>query len=144
MSLWQAKLEAERERLEANADIGPGHKEALGDMLLAAYHASNGAPDKMQALTEAVAAQAICLSRDAVHRREDIASVIASALKEHRDTCVLAAQLTPSGLAAKASAWLTALRPALWPLSVALGIASFSPHAKSILQAIVAIAKAGG
>ena len=85
MSLLQEKLRAEQKRVESS-EIGSGHKEALSDALIAAYHASNGSENKLQDLTEAVAAQAICLSRDAIHRREDMAAIIAAALEQHRDT----------------------------------------------------------
>jgi hypothetical protein len=136
MSLLQEKLRAERERVESS-EIGHGHKEALSDALIAAYHASNGAADKMQALTEAVAAQAICLSRDAIHRREDMAAVIAKALEMHRNTCILAAKVAPSDTAAKVAAWCAAVRPMIWPVGVAVTVIGFSPQAPAIVRAVI-------
>lgn len=135
MSLLQEKIRAERERIESS-DVGQGHKEALSDMLIAAYHASNGADDKIQALAEAVTAQAICIARDAVHRREDIASIIAAALEEHRGTCVLSARVAASDWAAKVSAWCVAMRPLAWPVAAAVMVLGFSPQAPAIFRAV--------
>jgi len=136
MSLLQEKLRAERERVESS-EIKTGHKEALSDALLAAYHASNGSDNKLQSLTEAVAAQAICLSRDAIHRREDMAAVIADALELHRNTCILAAKVAPSNVAAKVAAWCVAVKPLVWPVGIAATVIGFSPQAPAIVRAVI-------
>lgn len=140
MSLLQEKLRAERQRVESS-EIGSGHKEALSDALIAAYHASNGSQDKIQALTEAVAAQAICLSRDAIHRREDLAAVIAAALDAHRGACVLASKVAASSKAAKVAAWCAAVRPVIWPVGVAAMVIGFSPQAPAIVRAVIGALK---
>lgn len=128
MSLMREKLKAERERLAVITDLKTGHKEALSDMLLTAYEASNGTPDKLHALADAVSAQAICMSRDAIHRKEDFAEVLREALDGHRETCVLASKVTPSGMAAKVAAWVAAIRPVAWPAAAVVIVASMSPY----------------
>lgn len=132
MSVLRAKIQAERERIKAHTGLGEGHREALSDMLLTAYEASNGAPDKLQALTEALASQAICIARDAVHRREDFAGLIDAALLKHRELCPLkgrdVSDITASGTAGKAAAWVRALKPALWPAAVFLSVGALSPY----------------
>jgi hypothetical protein len=131
------KLKAERERLAVITDLKTGHKEALSDMLLTAYEASNGTPDKLHALAEAVSAQAICMSRDAIHRKEDFAEVLREALDGHRDACILAAKVSPSGLSAKVAAWVAAIRPVAWPTALVLGVACLSPYVGPGLLAFV-------
>lgn len=88
MSIEREKIKRVQDQVQGSA-LGTGHKEALDDMLLATYKATNGTPDKMQALTEAVASLGVCLARDAIHRREDFANILDAGLEKHKKDCPL-------------------------------------------------------
>lgn len=91
MGIEREKIKRVQDQVK-ESDLGLGHKEALDDMLLATYKATNGEPDKMQALTEALAAVGICLARDAIHRQSDFDGVVDKALTKHRLDCPLNAR----------------------------------------------------
>ena len=88
MSIEREKIKRVQDQVQGSA-LGTGHKEALDDMLLATYKATNGTPDKMQALTEAVAALGVCLARDAIHRRDDFSQILDAGLVKHKKDCPL-------------------------------------------------------
>lgn len=96
MSIEREKIRRVQEHVQGSS-LGTGHKEALDDMLLATYKATNGAPDKMQALTEAVASLGVCLARDAIHRREDFAKILDAGLEKHKKDCPLSRKDPGSG-----------------------------------------------
>lgn len=88
MGIEREKIRRVQDQVQ-DSELGLGHKEALDDMLLATYKATNGTPDKMQALTEAVAAVGVCLARDAIHRREDFSQILDAGLVKHKKDCPL-------------------------------------------------------
>lgn len=88
MGIEREKIKRVQDQVQ-DSDLGIGHKEALDDMLLATYKATNGAPDKIQALTEAVSSLGVCVARDAIHRRDDFREIIDEALAKHKQDCPL-------------------------------------------------------
>lgn len=85
----QEKIKVMREQVQGSKDLGQGHKDALTDMLIATSHAANGAPDKIQALTEAMVSFGICIARDALHRPSDFRSILNDSLETHTKNCPL-------------------------------------------------------
>jgi len=73
----------------SGSDLREAHKDAINDMLMTAGKATNGVQDKPQALTEAMAALAICFARDALYRREDFRALMDEALSKHTANCPL-------------------------------------------------------
>lgn len=96
MSIEREKIKRVQDQVQGSA-LGTGHKEALDDMLLATYKATNGVSDKIQALSEAVASLGVCLARDAIHRRDDFAAILEAGLEKHKKDCPLSKRDTGAG-----------------------------------------------
>jgi hypothetical protein len=93
MSIEKQRIEMVKGEVH-DSDLRPSHKADISDLLLRAGNATNGTPDKTQALTEAVASLAICFARDALYRREDLRELIDAALTRHQNDCPLAQDTT--------------------------------------------------
>jgi hypothetical protein len=89
MSNEKEKIEEVQNKISIS-DLREAHKDSINDMLLTAGKATNGVSDKQQALTEAMAALAICFARDALYRREDFRLLMDEALSKHTSNCPLA------------------------------------------------------
>jgi hypothetical protein len=90
MSIEKDKLIEVQAKIQGS-DLRETHKDAITDMLRSAGKATNGVPDKTQALTEAIATLAICFARDALYRREDFRALMDEAMSKHTANCPLVA-----------------------------------------------------
>lgn len=75
------------------SDLRNSHKADITELLTKAGNATNGCENKTQAMTEAIAALAVCFARDAMYRREDIRQLMQSELSNHVSTCPLADEI---------------------------------------------------
>jgi hypothetical protein len=69
------------------SDLRPSHQKDIRRSLLLARTAINGAPDKIQAICEAVAGLTINYANDAMYRRADMQELIDVALNRHTSNC---------------------------------------------------------
>lgn len=76
-----------------DSDLRQSHKADITELLMKAGHATNGCENKAQAMTEAIAALAVCFARDAMYRREDIRELMKSELLAHAKNCPLADEI---------------------------------------------------
>lgn len=72
------------------SDLRQSHKADITELLMKAGNATNGCENKTQAMTEAIAALAVCFARDAVYRRDDIRDLMKAELAAHANNCPLA------------------------------------------------------
>ena len=131
---------------ELRASLPPGdeHTEPTREMLRVTSYACNSAPDKQQALADAVGGIALFLAT--VHRGEHdrIMAVVKSAIDAHAIQCRknTASQDGVTGHVGEGVArFIVILTPWRWPIA----IACFSPFAADVVERVIgAIARFGG
>ena len=77
------RIGIEIEQTVREISMPPDQREAIDDMLGTAGHAANGAPDKQQAIAEAVQSMAVFLARQARHENRRISDAVSS----HAQAC---------------------------------------------------------
>lgn len=75
------------------SDLRNSHKADITELLTKAGNATNGCENKQQAMTEAIAALAVCFARDAMYRREDIRDLMKAELSAHVKECPIADEI---------------------------------------------------
>lgn len=104
------------------------HKESLYDMISAAAHATNGAPDKLQATSEAILEIALYLGSMRLSDDLGHAELIGEMKKRHDDDCPLRASSLPPKL--------RCVVPFMWPLTVIFSVAMVTRNLPLILNFI--------
>ena len=89
MSIDKQEIEAVIGDIE-KSNLRPSHQKDIRRSLLLARTAINGAPDKIQAICEAVAGLTINYANDAMYRRADMQELIDAAMGSHVKNCPLA------------------------------------------------------
>jgi hypothetical protein len=106
-----SKVHSKLDALHNSLDPADETKEPLRDMLLSAREACNGAPDKLQAISETIGHVALILARSEMHKADYIDAAATKAVQAHTSSCPLRG--TVSGKAA-------VLYPFRWPIAVVL------------------------
>jgi hypothetical protein len=119
----------------AESDLELPHKTYATDTLEEVAGATNGTPDKLQAITEAVLANtAYMIRRDiylqSAHKRqiEDITKIVISKIEAHVKDCPVSRGDAAATGFARVAAFMAAINPALWPTAFFLSVGAMSPY----------------
>jgi hypothetical protein len=119
----------------AESDLELPHKTYAADTLEEVAGATNGTPDKLQAITEAVLANtAYMIRRDiylqSAHKRQidEITKIVVAKIEAHVKECPGLQGTTAATGFARVAAFMAAIRPALWPSAIFLSVGAMSPY----------------
>ena len=120
MSGIKAKLMDAHAKVEACESIDDDHKDALADLIRSTEHASNGAPDKIDAMSQVMGHLVLCYVRGELRMPARVKREVAA----HVADC----PLRGGTVAGTVAATCKAIAPVAWPMGLVACAAIFSPY----------------